>query len=753
MIKGTPSFCDQRISAHPRSQWTAALAPDLRAGRVLAHELETELPVEIRHTPLGVWLLCSVSHRLKVGLRVPCDPAGLSSLRVLRSTPGGLEIAGRSGTGGFHVRIAVVAGSATMIRCTTTLTPRSTLQLENSKRDVCVFDGRFEPWAEGARLLTAQTGNTVPQVFLEVPGDPGATIFYFQNLTALSRYFMRTRANAADSVSVRWPEAGFALPSGERALAANVSVVIQDSFIEVRRGVPANEASAAEMFLCALAKVYPLIGRPEPEYYDWPAAAQRTLRSLNAKTGCCRKVNGKLYVQAYVACDKKPPESMVQGALIVPLMEYEAWRRRALPLLTKLAHTPTSFYDENLRVPVRWLSGADFKNTERSEEEHHFLMDSWYLLHTLLNLGRMAELGHPVARTVFLDSMAALIRAAHRFDYDWPVFYDQRTLKIRKRETEDGQGGEQDAAGLYAHVMLQAYEFTQERKYLDEAEASARRLKGLAFGILYQTNATAISSVALARLWRLTGKSVYRDLSTVSVASIMSHLWLWHLGPETKTFMALPPLHNAPYVAFYEEGEVLATLETWHKIMGDKAPEGVALLLAEYQQHLLARGRFYFPSELSPELIEPSPKELPIHARLPIPLEGLGAPKDKAGSVGQAVYGAGAAFVLAARCWHRPRSAPFAVFCGYPVTQLEEDGTRRRGKLRLDISGSSKLSCMLRLLPGAHARVAFDLVCNGRRHRWSATGKAGWCAKVPGGAQIEISWRDRAKSLSGSRSP
>jgi hypothetical protein len=75
-----------------------------------------------------------------------------------------------------------------------------------------------------------------------------------------------------------------------------------------------------------------------------------------------------------------------------------------------------------------------------------------------MNLARMAEMGDDAARTVFLKSLATVIRLAHHFKYDWPVFYDQRTLKVSKEETGDGEGGEQDAAGLYVHVMLQAYE-------------------------------------------------------------------------------------------------------------------------------------------------------------------------------------------------------------------------------------------------------------------------------------------------------
>jgi hypothetical protein len=113
------------------------------------------------------------------------------------------------------------------------------------------------------------------------------------------------------------------------------------------------------------------------------------------------------------------------------------------------------------------------------------------------------------------------------FQHDWPIFYHRETLRVLKREVRDGLVGERDAAGLYAHVMLQAWHLTADRRYLDEAEAAASKLTGLGFGTLYQTNNTILTGVALARLWKATGNSLYRELSFVCMASGLSHLWMW----------------------------------------------------------------------------------------------------------------------------------------------------------------------------------------------------------------------------------
>jgi len=84
-------------------------------------------------------------------------------------------------------------------------------------------------------------------------------------------------------------------------------------------------------------------------------------------------------------------------------------------------------------------------------------MDSWYLHHPLLNLSRLALKGNKVAEKLFLDSLEFAIKVARHFKYHWPVFYKMDTLEMVKAETKPGEGGEKDVAGLYAHIMLQAW--------------------------------------------------------------------------------------------------------------------------------------------------------------------------------------------------------------------------------------------------------------------------------------------------------
>lgn len=671
-------------------------------------------------------------------------PTGLDSVKVKKAHSGGFEFTAQGGLGEFAARGSFLAGKAPMLHLESSLTPSEELRITATPRDLCVLDVKLNPYHGVGRLFTCQTGNAAAQSFFSALEGKGGTVFYFQNLSALRAYFDHSGAKFESCVEGEWPEAGFALPEGRVPLKPGTCYPICDSFVEIGPCVMESEVGSALMFLDALARIYPLLPQPPAEFYDWPEAAKKTLQALNENPGCTRSVRGKLFLEAYVGSSNKPPEGMVQGALIIPLTEYGAWRKRPLPLVEKLQHVPEAFFDPKLKIPIRWLPGVDFTEEKeaRSEEEERYRMDSWYLLHTLMNLGRMGEMGSESARRVFMNSLPELIGIARHFDYDWPVFFDQRNLEVFKEETQPGEGGEQDAGGLYVKIMLQAYLLTHKQEYLDEAEICTGKMTKLAFGVLYQTNNTVMGAVAFARLWRETGNTTYKDLSIVSLASTFSHLWLWHFGKDTMTYMGLPPLHDAPYLAFYEEAEILAGFQAYQEEMREDLPESLGLLMAEYQKHLLARGKFYFPPELAEKQVTQEPKEGVMKPRTWIPLEGLGVPGEKAGTVGQAVYAAAAPFILTTRCWRRATGVPFTIYCDYPIFDFEFSGVKKEGQTSFRIGGSGQLPCSLRIIPDRGAKVSLSMQVNEKPIRLGhRKNDAPLTVDISGKTRVEIIWQ------------
>ncbi|GAB3807560.1 hypothetical protein GCM10028819_44670 [Spirosoma humi] len=688
----------------PASQWITGLDEQLTNAQPRA---DLSLPVgrggwQTALTANSFWLLGLFGEGCNLAIRTCFDPQGLQTVTPGKQTATTISYQIDGSLGTFSVRVEWFEGVPALFRYTTSLEPRQPFSVQAFPRDLYLLDEKYRPAPEGM-VYVAQDGPTSGLAYLTVTQPATGSLLYFQNLTALNDYCQSTGAEPGGSVAVQWPEAGFMLPVGTEPLPAGKAVVLSDAFLWLNDTRLDNEFMAADQFIEAMAGIYRQLPKPATTYYDWPKAAQKTIKALTESPDCGRTIKQHFYVNAYVDSTDKPPESMVQLAILVPLWEYQTWLGQPISLVEHLKSSMPQFYVQNMGTIVRWLPGEQFKKAEKSEEEDPKKIDSWYLLHSLMNLGRLAEKGNLDAKEMLFQSIDFVIQAAHHFDYNWPVFYDSRSLDVVKAETSEGKGGELDVAGLYTHVMLQTYELSKDQRYLNEATASAQRLRGKGFELLYQSNITMMSALSLVKLWRLTGNRLYRNLSQLSIANVLTRLWMWEcnfgFGPGYSTFMGLGPLKGADYLAPYEEAEVIATMLAYLKEMGSDTSDAVRLLLSEYMKYLLHRGRFYFPTELPSEMISQQPREGRIQADLPIPLEDIPMGNKQAGSVGQEVYGGALAYILTTYAYKRFGEVPVVVFSEYPIGQSEyelmADGS---GKAYYQLTGHTDIDCQVRLL-------------------------------------------------------
>ena len=324
-------------------------------------------------------------------------------------------------------------------------------------------------------------------------------------------------------------------------------------------------------YLDLMAGLYLLYPKRTPGWHDWPEQAVRVLRDLTFSPECSEQVDGRRYLLPYVSDRTKPAESMVQLAVLLALEDYGRWNGTRPRLAAELARGLTRFFDPAARSIGRWLPGRPF--TEQTEDtQSRYAMDSWYLYHILFNLSRLADAGDERARRLFLRSLPAAIAVARRFGYHWPVFFDHRTFDVIRAEAAPGQGGENDVGGLYANVMLQAHRLTGRGEYLEEAERGAASLEGRGFRLGYQMNTTMLGAQAVLRLWKMTDNDRYGDLFDTCVANFVDNLGLWECrygtGLAQMTFFGSFPLHDAPYLAAYEEAEIVAII---HELFADGA--------------------------------------------------------------------------------------------------------------------------------------------------------------------------------------
>ncbi|UYQ94084.1 hypothetical protein MKQ68_03135 [Chitinophaga horti] len=598
--------------------------------------------------------------------------------------------------GDMKVTLEVTDEEQQLLHYNCELTPAAPLFIPFWPRDVHVLDERGDGTVH-VKQVGARSGVT----FATMSRPELLCICYQQDLSMLGAYCEEIGVPAQNAVGGDWPEFGFSLPpTKEKPLPPDKQFVISDAYLLIDQQPVLQEFDLAREYLRAIARIYLHIARPETKMHDWPLIVKRSLLGLEHHHGCWNFVSRNFYLTPYVGDYSGAPEIMVQLAVLMPLHDYRKWSGEPLALIDSLEKGIGDFYDERLRTIIRWLPAAEDRLTGDEEQKKPRVMDAWYLHHPLLNLSRMAKMGNKSAERLFIGSLDYVIKVAHHFKYHWPVFYNVDTLEVIKAETAPGKGGEKDVAGIYAHIMLQAWELTGDKRYLREAEKAAITLTDFGFDMFYQANNTAFSAGAMLRLYKVTGKKRFLDLSYLCIANLFKNMRLWNCnyghGKHYPTFFALYPLNDAPYTAVYEEQEGFAAIHDFlQQAEGVDIMPAVSLLLAEYVRFLIYRAAYYFPVMLPEEVLVPKPKAGELDKELWVAIEDLHDGFEQSGSVGQEVYGAGLAFGIVPRHYLKLPNETFTIFIDYPTTGFDAGKGR---SVKFGVKGYKLLKCRLAII-------------------------------------------------------
>ena len=714
-FKGITGFQEQKTVGV--SPWMLSLLDDLgenRPGSRWSYILE-EFSFDIFEVKQSLWVIARFPGGGEVALRAAyCPDGNLSIDEILQLDDGiengrehGIEIKLSSTVGPFNVRLEFPRTDRAFLRCTTKLLPTAPLLIPFWPRDVIPLGKENDLTDSEGVIYATQVEARSGLVYFSLTKPRGGTALYFQNLTSLSDYCKQTETSLAGVVGGEWPELGLLLPTSmEKTLEAGREVVISDAYMIFSPEIPKDDLKMSRQFLDFLAQIYLALPRASTEYIHWPDILKKSLRDLSSSPKCWSEERSQYYLNAYASDYDTPPESMVQLTVLLPLLEYQDWSGQKIPITQDILSGLPKFFDQKAGVLGRWLpSVADRLDGSEPQKEPR-TMDSWYLYHSLLNMSRLALHGDKTARKLFLNSLDYAIKVAHKFEYHWPVFYNLDTLEVIKGETKEGEGGETDVACLYTHVMLQAWELTEESRYLEEAKKAGRSIKGLGFNLFYQANETLFGAGALLRLWKETEDEQYLDLSYLCLANIFNNVWMWDCnygyGEHYPTFFALFPLKEAPYTAVYEELEGFAALHDYLANYDGDAPEWLKILLPEFIRCLLYKASFYYPPNLPQEMLSEEPRTGEIDPKLWIPLEDVHDGWEKAGQVGQEVYGAGLPFGIVPRHYWRVPDEKFMIYIDYPIKDFS---TSDEGKAGFHVLGDARFPCRLRLMPTGKKRM------------------------------------------------
>jgi len=694
------------------------------------------LDIAVRQERDSLWVELRRDGEGGLALRMPVfSPDARSRAIDVEGALAAVTCEGRLGTGRLVLRGD--RSGLEQLRATYEFTPGEDLAFGELPRDLVPFGADGDPAGTEGRIEASQRKLNTGLLYFTLSEPDVGKVLYVQNLTALNDYFNATGSKPENAVGGAWPELGYRPPvspeTGRAVLPAGRTLVLYDTILSIRAYPQRSEDDSAWQFLDMLGGIYPWLNPPVPAFRDWPARAERTVRDLMHAPEASIEHYGHRYFHPYTASEY--PDVMVQASLASALDQWGRWRGVRHPLERQAVAGLDRFYDPKVGSVRRYLPnvGPD-KNADA--------VDSWYLYHPLLNLANLALAGVAEARELFLASLEYGIRAARHFRYKWPILYDMRDFSVIQAVAEADRRGQTDVGGIYAWVMLQAFELTLERRYIDEALAAIEAARGMRFDLNYQANLTAWGAAACIRLWRITERKDLLTQSYVYLASFFHNAQMWKseigMSAQWTNFLGVTCLHDAPYMAAYECFDSYAAFERYLDYGGPDLIPSVRLLVGEYCRHALDRAWFYYPDALPPEALAAKNRNGYINPALSFPVEDLYPDGQQAGQVGQEIYGGGAAMIYASRAFRRLEGAPFVLFCdcfvraihridGHTVSLRIDGHSGTMARLALVGEGLGRLAAAVTTAAGE--RLAFT-EAEGRVECW-----------VPADSAMVLTWR------------
>ena len=648
--------------------------------RTVAHFRVGALDIEICAGPDSLWAVIRRDGSGGLALRAAYVAGPFECAAVTPASGEAVRVEIKSALGVHLVSFFDHTEALERMRVTVRFTPAAPLLIPFMPRDVYPLGRNDDPLDAMGTVEAAQRGLNAGILYFRIDEPAFGNVLYFQNLTAMNAYYQTTDTIPSGAVGGEWPELGWLLPTPPHSgtpptnpIAAGEDVILSDAILVFRHDAPPHERESARQFLQMLGEAYKLLDLPRTEYRDWIDRATRTLRDLNEVPEATIEHYGHRYIHPYTAAEY--PDTMVQMSLIAAIHAWGKWCGAPHPLEDAFKAGLNKFDDPKLKTLRRYLPNV-------GKDKQADAVDSWYLYHPMLNLGILALDGDEAARVLLMKSIDYGIRAARHFQYKWPIQYDVTDFSVIVDVAGADSRGQTDVGGVYAWVMLQAFELTDDKKYLDEARAAIDAAIGLRFNVNYQANLTAWGAAACMRLWRITNRQVYLEQSYVYLGSFFHNCEIWEseikLARHYHNFLGATCLQDAPYMAIYECFDSFAAFEHYLDDSGPDLEPAARMLIADYCKYALDRAWFYYPDALPKEAISPKQRASNGHVdrKLCFPLEDLYADGQPAGQVGQEIYGAGAAFVFATRAFHHFEGAPFNLYCDHFVRAMERSGDR-----------------------------------------------------------------------------
>ena len=292
--------------------WSATVQADIADSEPIYELAIQAYLLRFYNTGDSIWLVVSwreggsIAFRLAFGMNSQFDKTSITEATDEILVTASTRLAY------YRIILFIPQSPATIFRYTVTLQVKFPLLIPFWPRDIVPLtkEGRIEN--TNGLIHAKQVGARSGQLFFSMTKPQVGSVFYFQNLSAMSPYCQATEVSLRDTVGGEWPEIGFQFPvNTEKPLPADSEFIISDAFVLLREGIPDGDLAITTQFLEHLANIYLLLPKPAPAKHDWLSTAEKVLIDLYGNKGCWTQTGGVPYLNAYVSDYTTPSEIMV----------------------------------------------------------------------------------------------------------------------------------------------------------------------------------------------------------------------------------------------------------------------------------------------------------------------------------------------------------------------------------------------------------------------------------------------------------
>jgi hypothetical protein len=575
-----------------------------------------------------------------------------------------------SGNRNFKVQIETFSVAEGMLHWRVTATPSSDTQFASCGHELCYVPSRADG-PMGLRRIAGQSWSASGLAHVVAPGL--GTALYFQNYTALNTLFERCHTTPRFWVSASAKTFGFPNPLDTRAtFPADVPVVLSDAWLYLApaedHGAPQNNERDATRFLQGLAAIFArLPDKPETQWLDWPKLARHSLQDLyNGE--CWASWENGIYLKSYVGTVGASPQLTGMQDVIGPLLAFLNQTGEGRDMYNRLRAEIPHFWSEKRGSILM------FANDPNS---------NWWSIEQMVGVCRAALNGDADAKAYCLKSGPAIIRLAQDSHYGFQHFTEYKDLIMNEKEF----------TGVFLLYMMQLYELSGDMTFVDEAKKAAEQIASWDYSTAKLASFDAMACEGLARLFEATKDQRYLRISEIPLAGLLRNAWLWqcaygHANGYSTFFGFNSDASGVDYITAADQHQVWYSLSQYY-VRADSALSGSARYLTGEALRYIPQVAWYtYPTNLPPESLH---RGVPFwHSKnlyaLAIPVEDLNDGWRKNGSVGQELYGAGAAFEFASRAYVRVPEAGVLVYCEYPILKTDWDAGHKT--LTVQVGGS-----------------------------------------------------------------